>query len=137
MQENLQPSFFATDTKFSADFLAHVIIASLCGGLTTMPNFAKLTQKFDYYKDLAYYEKAPASARILMGIAIAYLFCPIDLIPDFIPVFGFIDDLVIVPLLFALAFRQIEKARDAQIKQKREQIELSHRELEHCKSDEN
>lgn len=46
-------------------------------------------------------------ARLVMGLALAYSLSPIDLIPDFIPVLGYLDDLVIVPALIALALRLI------------------------------
>jgi hypothetical protein len=38
---------------------------------------------------------------------VAYTFSPIDLIPDFIPVLGYLDDLVVIPSLIALALRMI------------------------------
>ena len=40
----------------------------------------------------------PLSAKLLAGFIVAYAFSPIDLIPDFIPVLGYLDDLLIVPL---------------------------------------
>jgi uncharacterized membrane protein YkvA (DUF1232 family) len=39
----------------------------------------------------------PWYARILAALVVAYALCPIDLIPDFIPVLGYLDDLVLVP----------------------------------------
>lgn len=42
--------------------------------------------------------RAPWDARILAGIVAAYALSPVDLIPDFIPVLGYLDDLLIVPL---------------------------------------
>ena len=42
--------------------------------------------------------QAPMGARILAGLVAAYALSPIDLIPDFIPVLGYLDDLLIVPL---------------------------------------
>jgi len=49
--------------------------------------------------------RVPWHARLFAAIAIGYVFSPIDLIPDFIPVIGFLDDLVLVPLLFLIARR--------------------------------
>jgi len=57
------------------------------------------------YKD----ERTPLKAKILIWITLGYLFSPIDLIPDFIPVIGYIDDLIIVPLLIALTIKLIPK----------------------------
>lgn len=41
----------------------------------------------------------PLLAKIVAGLTVGYLLSPIDLIPDFIPVLGLLDDLIIVPLL--------------------------------------
>ena len=46
---------------------------------------------------------------MLLGFAIAYLAMPFDLIPDFIPVIGHLDDAVIVPGLVWLALRSVPK----------------------------
>ncbi|HCL83740.1 MAG TPA: hypothetical protein DIC22_07185 [Chitinophagaceae bacterium] len=57
---------------------------------------------------LYYGLKDKRTSPIVKGAAvlpIIYLLSPIDLIPDFIPFFGFIDDIVIVPLLLNLAIR--------------------------------
>src|SRR6187200_2175776 len=48
-------------------------------------------------------DRTPLKAKILVGVTIGYLLSPIDLIPDFIPILGAIDDLVIVPLLIAIS----------------------------------
>lgn len=55
------------------------------------------------YKD----ERTPFSAKILIGLTVGYLLSPIDLIPDFIPVLGLLDDLIIVPLLISLSIKLI------------------------------
>ena len=52
--------------------------------------------------------RVPRSAKWLAAAAIAYAVSPIDLIPDFIPVIGHLDDLLIVPALAWLALRQID-----------------------------
>ncbi len=49
--------------------------------------------------------QAPMGARILAGVVAAYALSPIDLIPDFIPVLGYLDDLLIVPLGLLLVMR--------------------------------
>jgi len=49
----------------------------------------------------------PLPARIVILCAVAYAVSPIDLIPDFIPVLGMLDDLLVLPLLIVLAIRLI------------------------------
>lgn len=51
--------------------------------------------------------RTPAYAKILPVIIVGYAFSPIDLIPDFIPVLGFVDDAVVLPALIWLAIRLI------------------------------
>ncbi len=46
------------------------------------------------YKD----SKLPWYSKILAIFLIVYVFSPIDLVPDFIPIFGYVDDLIILPL---------------------------------------
>lgn len=58
----------------------------------------------------ARHPQTPWAARLLVAIAVAYALSPIDLIPDFIPVLGLVDDLLLLPLLLALALRMIPDA---------------------------
>ena len=51
--------------------------------------------------------RTPWHARALALLVAAYALSPIDLIPDFIPVLGYLDDLLLVPLGLALAMRLI------------------------------
>ncbi len=51
--------------------------------------------------------RTPWTARLLVLLVVAYALSPIDLIPDFIPVLGYLDDLIIVPAGIALALRLI------------------------------
>jgi len=72
---------------------------------------------------LAYRDpRVPLHARVFAAIVVGYAFSPIDLIPDPIPVLGYLDDLVLIPLGAALAVKMIpdpvlaecrEKARRA------------------------
>lgn len=57
---------------------------------------------------LAYRDpRTPWYARAFAGLVVAYAFSPIDLVPDFIPVLGYLDDLVLVPLGVTLALKMI------------------------------
>ncbi|MER8827268.1 YkvA family protein [Mesorhizobium sp. M0938] len=51
--------------------------------------------------------RVPWSAKLVAGMVAAYALSPIDLIPDFIPVLGYLDDLIIVPLGVILAIKLI------------------------------
>lgn len=55
------------------------------------------------YKD----PRVPWFARIIIALVVLHTLSPIDLIPDFIPVLGYLDDLIIIPLGIALAVRMI------------------------------
>jgi len=52
-------------------------------------------------------EETPVGAKIIAGLTVAYALSPIDLIPDFIPVLGYIDDIILLPALVALTIRMI------------------------------
>ena len=53
--------------------------------------------------------RTPLPVRLLaLGIA-AYAFSPIDLIPDFIPVLGYLDDLILIPLGIALVVKLVRR----------------------------
>lgn len=58
--------------------------------------------------------KTPAAAKVFAALTIAYALSPIDLIPDFIPVLGYLDDLVVLPLLISLTVRCIPPATMAE-----------------------
>jgi len=51
--------------------------------------------------------RTPWHARLLAVFAMVYLVSPFDLIPDFIPVAGYLDDLIVVPLLLHFAYRAL------------------------------
>jgi uncharacterized membrane protein YkvA (DUF1232 family) len=52
----------------------------------------------------------PWYAKLLAGLVVAYALSPIDLIPDFIPVLGYLDDLLLLPLGILLVRRLIPPA---------------------------
>ena len=57
--------------------------------------------------------RTPVLAKVAAGAVAAYALSPIDLIPDFVPVLGYLDDLLIVPLGIMLAVRLVPAPRDA------------------------
>ena len=59
---------------------------------------------------LAFKDKeTPSLAKIFAAITVAYALSPIDLIPDFVPVLGYLDDVILLPILVALTLRFIPK----------------------------
>lgn len=53
--------------------------------------------------------RVPWYAKVFMAAIVGYALSPIDLIPDFIPVLGYVDDLIILPAGFFLALKMIPK----------------------------
>ena len=49
----------------------------------------------------------PIAAKIIAGITVGYALSPVDLIPDFIPVLGYLDDVILLPALVALTIKLI------------------------------
>lgn len=60
----------------------------------------------------------PWYAKLLVAGVVAYALSPIDLIPDFIPVLGYLDDLLLIPLGVALAIRMIPPSVLAECREK-------------------
>jgi uncharacterized membrane protein YkvA (DUF1232 family) len=60
--------------------------------------------------------RVPLGAKLVAGAVAAYALSPIDLIPDFVPVLGYLDDLIIVPLGIMLAVRMIPRTLMAELR---------------------
>lgn len=69
----------------------------------------QLKQELAIYRLLLKHPRTPLLAKCLLGLAVAYLLLPFDLIPDFIPILGQLDELIIIPLLVYLALLLIPK----------------------------
>jgi uncharacterized membrane protein YkvA (DUF1232 family) len=52
-------------------------------------------------------KETPVIAKIFAGITIGYALSPIDFIPDFIPVLGLLDDIILLPILIAITIKFI------------------------------
>jgi uncharacterized membrane protein YkvA (DUF1232 family) len=70
------------------------------------------------YKD----PRVPWYARLFAALVVGYAFSPIDLIPDFIPILGYLDDLILVPLGILLALRMIPAAVMAESREKAQEV---------------
>ncbi|HOW87076.1 MAG TPA: DUF1232 domain-containing protein [Candidatus Omnitrophota bacterium] len=78
--------------------------------------FEKLKSTLEKFKlELKTYQlvlkdsRTPRLAKFFLGMAVAYAVSPIDFIPDFIPILGHLDDVVIVPLLIVIALKLTPK----------------------------
>jgi len=58
---------------------------------------------------VAQHPRTPWYSKIVVFAMVAYTLSPIDLIPDFVPVLGYLDDLIILPLGMALALRLVPR----------------------------
>ena len=73
-------------------------------------SFSKtLKKEINIFRLILKDKRTPIIAKILLALAIGYLLLPFDIIPDFIPVVGQIDDIIIVPVLFYAALKLIPK----------------------------
>jgi uncharacterized membrane protein YkvA (DUF1232 family) len=70
---------------------------------------AHLKQEFAVYRLVLKHPETPLLAKFFLGLAVGYLLLPFDLIPDFIPVLGQLDEVVIIPALLYLALLLIPK----------------------------
>lgn len=68
-----------------------------------------LKTEIKYYKLVLEDRRTPLFSKILLYLAIAYFLSPIDVIPDFLPIIGQLDDIIIVPFLVLLAVKMIPK----------------------------
>ena len=66
-----------------------------------------LRREFRVYRAVLRDPRTPRLARLLLWLALGYVLLPFDLVPDFLPVVGHLDDLVVVPALVFVALRMV------------------------------
>lgn len=67
-------------------------------------------------------ERTPLYAKIVAGLTVGYALSPIDIIPDFIPILGYLDDVIILPFLILLSMKLIPKNIMEESKEKAKNI---------------
>lgn len=79
-----------------------------------MPILERLRERISHLRDETYalylaarHPRTPWYAKLFVAGVVAYAFSPIDLIPDFVPVLGFLDDLLLIPVGIAVAIQLI------------------------------
>lgn len=71
--------------------------------------------------------EVPWYAKVLAAIVVGYALSPIDLIPDFIPVLGYLDDLLLIPLGIYFALKLIPKEILVQCREEAEKTVKEHK----------
>lgn len=66
-----------------------------------------LAREIRVYRLVLEHERTPRLAQLILGAALAYLASPIDLIPDWLPVLGHLDDVIVVPALVWFALKLV------------------------------
>jgi len=67
----------------------------------------RFKRRLQLYRAVGRHPRTPWHSKALLGITVAYALMPFDLIPDWIPLLGYLDDVIILPLLVWLALRSV------------------------------
>lgn len=91
---------------------------------TALKQKIRLLKRETYALYLAYRDpRCPWYARVFTALVVAHTFSPIDLIPDFIPILGYLDDLFITPIGIFLALKMIPPQIMAEARQQAKTLE--------------
>ncbi len=105
------------------------LVRSIMDQKKLLTNWKKKASQLKYEIGALYWAyrdtRTPWYARVFMAIVIGYALSPIDLIPDFIPILGYLDDLIIVPTGIFLAIKMIPEGvfNECREKAKKERID--------------
>jgi uncharacterized membrane protein YkvA (DUF1232 family) len=98
-------------------------MAGLAHPLKNWKQVARQLKTETYAIYLAYRDpRVPWYARVFAACVVGYALSPIDLIPDFIPILGYLDDLILVPLGIALALKMIPPQVLAECREKAQEV---------------
>lgn len=71
--------------------------------------FDRFKKEIKFYQAVIKDPRTPKLSKFFLGLAVAYALNPVDLIPDFIPIIGYLDDLIVIPALIFIAVKLIPK----------------------------
>ena len=75
-------------------------------------------QRLNYYFLILFDRKTPWYVKSILTVGLLYILVPVDIIPDTIPLFGWLDDLAIASFIVALALKLVPKEVMARVKNK-------------------
>lgn len=77
-----------------------------------------IVQEIQIVKESIFDKRTPFLSRLFLIVAGAYLLLPFDIVTDLIPLFGQIDDIILVPLLLLISYNIVPRAIRADVKRK-------------------
>ena len=80
----------------------------------------------------ARHPETPWYAKLFVAGVVAYAFSPIDLIPDFVPVLGYLDDLILIPLGIAVAIKLVPRHVLAECRARAAEVAASGKPVNRC-----
>jgi uncharacterized membrane protein YkvA (DUF1232 family) len=92
--------------------------------------YENFTREIKTYQLVLSHPRTPRLSKWLLGLAVGYAVMPFDLIPDFIPVLGYLDDLIIIPALVVLALKMVPSEVVGECRAAAEQAILYHEKAE-------
>jgi uncharacterized membrane protein YkvA (DUF1232 family) len=93
--------------------------------MASLSFFGRFRRAFQMYRIASKHPKTPAFAKVLPWLSLLYILWPVDVLPDFFPILGQLDDVAIIPLLLWLALQLMPK--DIRDKAEKEIIDVEAR----------
>ena len=79
---------------------------------------SSFSQRLRYYFLILFDRQTPLYVKLILAVGLLYILVPVDIIPDTIPLLGWLDDLAIASFLVALALKLVPKEVMARVKNK-------------------
>ena len=92
----------------SGDRTGRTRLTGLCPSML-VALIAFISRELRVYRLMARHPRTPRGSKILLWVAVAYAVWPLGLVPDLIPIVGYVDDVIIVPILVFIAVRRVSR----------------------------